>query len=73
MRNSMIDERGAYKTMQFESEKKGVKTIWRLTESQSNGDLMDTLDTFTNGKGTYKTYARREIDEQIELGNIKAV
>ena len=70
MRNNLIDEMGAYKTMNFKSKK--TDSIWRLTSSESIGRVMDTLDTFTNGQGDFITYKRSEVDKQVELGNITA-
>lgn len=49
---------------------KGTSDTWKLHGVQDNGALKNTLDTFTNGKGEFRTYERHQVMEQDNLGHI---
>lgn len=71
MRNSLIDGFGSYKQMSFVRN----SVTWRLISSEENPEsdlILKTLDTFTDGKGNYKTFTRGKIDEMVEQGLITA-
>jgi hypothetical protein len=66
--NAILTPNGEYTATSFT----GTNGTWKLTESQSNGKALATLDTFSNGKGEYVTKRRLEIYEWAEAGAIKA-
>lgn len=51
----------------------GSNGTWRLIGSESsaeNSKPMDTVDTFTNGKGQYNTLARRKVADLFKQQKI---
>jgi hypothetical protein len=67
--NSIIKSNGEYLSTTFS----GPAATWKLMESESAGPAskaMQTLDTFTDGKGNYITKRRLEIFKWAESGDI---
>lgn len=67
--NRLFDKYGSYNYTSF----MGSSGIWSLHGVEANGDLKNTLDTFHNGKGEFRTYERHQVMEQAGLGNIKPI
>lgn len=56
-RIKLISVDGSYLRNSFIS--KGLK--WTICGTESNGDLMDSYDTFKSEKGTFQTVMRKQI------------
>lgn len=65
----ILSDDGSYSFMSF----KGSQTIWMLVGSESNGELMNTIDTFRNESSEYRSYQRHQVKEQEKLGHITPV
>lgn len=68
-RLKLISVDGSYLRNSFIS--KGVK--WTIQSSESNGNLMDTYDTFKSEKGTFQTVMRKQLKKLQDNKDIEAV
>jgi len=66
---SLFDRNKSYNYNSFE----GKSGIWKLIGVEAGSTMENTLDTFSNGKGDYKTFKREYVIEQADLGNIKPI
>lgn len=65
----LFDKDGSYNYTKFT----GASGVWSIHGTETNGEYKNTLDTFYNGKGEFRTFERNQVWEQARLGNIKPV